>query len=484
LVRLDPAKIVLHARLRAPVVNDQVLVTLRPGVSERDFEKALADLRAPMRVVGRIPSLNMLQLEVPAERLAEAQQQLAAQAQVASAGLNFVYSELRTVNDPALAPGNPRGWSLRRINAPEAWDVTTGSALIAVVDSGSKVDHEELAGKVVAPFSYATGSEQMLDARYFGPQGEPRFALGHGTHVAVTAAGARDNGRGTAGVSPDSPVMPVQALYYIPAANDVTGSTADIVDGIARALGAGAKVINLSLGSNRADLAREFQAADAARQRQIVQEALPALNAELDGYRAVLDQARASGAIVVKAAGNDALPALFDALCLSRRVISVAASDENDERARFSNYGEYTLVSAPGTRIFSGYSDPATPYRVMSGTSMAAAHVTGVVALMKSLDPELTFEEVRDILVATGQPLNTDVPIGPRVNARAALDEVVRRLQREAPSPPPDRPPTPAPPLDDEPDKPPPPPKSDPGMPLAPPKSDPGMPPAPSKSFR
>jgi hypothetical protein len=439
LAGLDPARIVQHPRLHAPLVKDQVLVSLHRGVSEQDFHKVLAGLDIPVRIVGRIPSFRMLQLEVPADKLAAVRQRLANHPYVAAAGFNFVYARAKTFNDPALADGNPQGWGIRRIRAPEAWDLSTGSdsAVIGIVDSGSQVDHEELAGKVVSPYSYATGSAQMQELSFF-QNGQKDFVTGHGTHVAITAGGIANNGRGTAGIAPDCPVMPIQVLQYNPQQNNVLGSTADIVDGIARAMGAGAQVINLSLGPNYQGTAldREYRSATPERQRQLEQEALPGLNAELESYRPVLDQAQASGVILVKAAGNNNLPAFFDPLSYSRRVISVAATTPADGRASFSNYGDYTVVSAPGTAIYSGYPDPERPYTEMQGTSMAAPHVSGVVALMKSLKPDLTFEEVRDILRATGQALSTDLPIGPLVDARAALEEVQRRVQNPVPPPP------------------------------------------------
>src|SRR5262249_19003410 len=182
--------------------------------------------------------------------------------------------------------------------------------------------------------------------------------------------------------------------------------------------------------------------------RQMEQEMVssPDFNTELNSYRGLLDQAQASGVILVKAAGNDTLPAMFDAMSYSRRVISVAATDQKDARAPFSRYGEYTTVSAAGVAVHSAYSDPNKRYVEMQGTSMAAPHVAGVVALMKSLKPDLTFEEVRQILQTTGRPLKTDKPIGPLVAARAALDEVARRVRERVPPPTAEPPLTPPPP--------------------------------------
>src|SRR5581483_1674411 len=113
---------------------------------------------------------------------------------------------------------------------------------------------------------------------------------------------------------------------------------------------------------------------------------------------------------------------------LSKRVISVAATTRQDQRAKFSDYGPFTTVSAPGVDVWSGFAEPDKPYAYLSGTSMACPHATGVVALMKTIDPSLKLADVAAILIKTGRTLNTDQPIGPLINARAALDETKRRL--------------------------------------------------------
>src|SRR5262249_38764124 len=146
LAPLDPAKIGTLPKLPFPVIKDQVLATLHPGVSEADFQKALAGFDTPVRIVGRIPSFHMLQLEVPADKLLAVRQRLANHPYVAAAGLNFIHRPTRIFNDPALTANNPQGWGIRRIRGPEAWDLSTGTVTIAIVDAGSKVDHEELAG--------------------------------------------------------------------------------------------------------------------------------------------------------------------------------------------------------------------------------------------------------------------------------------------------------------------------------------------------
>jgi subtilisin family serine protease len=447
LTPVDPVKIVSDPQLHARIIKDQVLVALHPKVTEDAFKPVLARLNMPIRIIGRLPALNMLQLEAPADKLQQVRQRLANHPFVAGASLNFVYAPARTFNDPALS--HPVGsWALRRIRAPEAWDITTGTATIAIVDSGSKLNHEELIGRIVAPFSYATNSPVMQHPDRFAVfdqngNRQTDFVSGHGTHVAITAGGTAGNGRGTAGVAPTSRIMPIQVLMAMKMPDGrikVTGSTATIADGIARAIGHGAAVVNLSLGVdfNGTGLQSQFLGSGNERRRQIERDFRNGaeFRSDADIYRVVMDRAHARGAILVRSAGNDGLSAGFDPMSYSQRVITVAATDQNNHRSIWSpdgrlssRYGPHTTVSAPGTAIYSGFADPGEPYKMMDGTSMAAPHVAGIIALMKSLKPSLTFEEARDILVATGRPLNTDRPIGPLVDARAALDELRRRME-------------------------------------------------------
>jgi subtilisin family serine protease len=456
LAPLDPARIVRDPRLHAPVIKDQVLATLHRDVSERDFQQVLDGFDIPVRIIGRIPSLHMVQLETSADRLLEVRQRLANHPYVAAAGLNFVYSPAaKTVNDPFLDPqkfAEEYRWGILRIRAPEAWEITTGTVTIGIVDSGCKFDHEELANKITYQFSFATSNGEMFDSPFINAQGVQQFVMGHGTHVAITAAGIADNGKGTAGIAPTCPLVAVQVFTLNEQKNALQVATAgSLAEGISKAIDGGARVINYSIGqdyevSDR-DWLQKYQQATPEQQAEMEKDKMAAVEVEMQSFSSALARAQASGVIIVKAAGNNGISARLDGLNYSQRVITVAATDQNNGRGIFrspsqdnpvasaSNYGDYTMVSAPGTQIWSGYSDPNQPYARMDGTSMAAPHVTGVVALMKSVKPDLTFEEARDILRATGRVLPTDRPIGPLVDARAALEEVQRRMQNGTASP-------------------------------------------------
>ena len=188
---------------------------------------------------------QLYKVGVPAERLHEARDQLAGHALVGACGYNTLSFADLTFNDPALAKPDEQDWGLRRIEVPAAWDICTGGAIIGVVDSGCLLQHEELAGKTQDQFSYQsssavleTGPVQVLNDQ---DQLVTRWVTDHGTHVAVVAAGRSDNSRGTAGVAPESAVIPIQVLYFLPEEQKIAGSAFEINRGIERAINRGAR---------------------------------------------------------------------------------------------------------------------------------------------------------------------------------------------------------------------------------------------------
>ncbi len=435
----------------ADLVPGELVVTVHEDVKREDLEKALKSLGHKTKILDEIAESNTYLVGVPADVIHECRLRLGIHPYVEGCGLNTVRKLTRTYDDPALAEDNENGWNLRRINAFDAWDITTGGAKIAIVDSGIKTDHDEFKGKLTNPYSVYTRSADMQSGLVKVEQKGllfDRYITEHGTHVAGTAAGNAGNKLGTAGVSPDSPIMPIQSLSYLPKSKGIYGQDWALIQGLNRAISEGAAVINYSIGGPPPEeILNAWQTAKNAKSKadgeaQIMNWVRRSLN---DDYKGVLDRAVREGVIITKSAGNDDLPAKFDYLSYSRRVISVAATDKKDGRAIFSdtgasNYGEYTTVSAPGKEIWNAYANPKVPYGEMQGTSMAAPHVAGLVALMKTIDPKLSRKEAADILVATGEQLTTDRPIGPLVNAPAALKELKRRRDSNVPRPDPDSP--------------------------------------------
>ncbi|HVF21351.1 MAG TPA: S8 family serine peptidase [Mycobacteriales bacterium] len=268
-------------------------------------------------------------------------------------------------NSGQEVPGTDRrGTTDVDIDAPEGWAAaygdgvfpSSGGTVVGVIDTGVDLDHPDLEGKVVRCASALSGSGVVTD-------GYCRDHGGHGTHIAGTIAARTGNGVGIAGVAPDAEIAVFKAL-----GDDGHGFDADIVAGIRwlRTV-AGARVINMSFGDS-------------------------APSSVLDEE---LDAAAAAGVLLVSSSGNtgDATPSYP---AYHPGVVSVGAVDADGARAGFSACNDDVEVAAPGVQIVS--TSPGRAYARLHGTSMAAAHVSGVAAVLMSRRG-LTAIEARAALV-------------------------------------------------------------------------------------
>lgn len=240
-----------------------------------------------------------------------------------------------------------RQWALTRLGAETAWKTSTGrGVVVAVIDTGVKGLHADLKGHVLAGRDFVAPGTSASDAN------------GHGTHVAGIITAIVNNGRGIAGLAPNTRVLPVRVLNQ-----QGVGDSATVAKGIVWAVDHGAKVINLSLSSNRSDSAG----------------------------RAAVAYAVSKNVVVVAAAGNDGCgllgspqvyPAAYDG------VLGVGAITSAGAVASYSSCGSWVDVSAPGSGIVSTV--PTSPYSALgcpahyctlSGTSMAAPHAAAAAAL-------------------------------------------------------------------------------------------------------
>ncbi|NUQ63450.1 MAG: S8 family serine peptidase [Pirellulales bacterium] len=274
--------------------------------------------------------------------------------------------------------GGQNQWNLNAINAPEAWaQGYLGEGIIAaVVDTGVDLSHPELTSSLWVNQGEVPGNGRDDDANGFvddvrgwdfaNGDNSPMDQNGHGTHVAGTIAAAND-GRGATGVAPGVTIMPVQVLD-----SQGAGATSAVAAGIRYAVNNGADLINLSLGGG-------FSSA----------------------ILSALEYAAAHSVMVIAAAGNRGAaspdyPAAHSATLSN--VLSVEAHSEGNAKATFSNGAVGAVqVAAPGVDIYSTL--PGGGFGRMSGTSMAAPHVTGLAALALSANPALTPEQLRGILV-------------------------------------------------------------------------------------
>ena len=319
--------------------------------------------------------------------------------EVASADLNYIRRALLVPNDPFYS----YQWHYPQINLPAAWAKSTGSGVIvAVVDTGVLLNHPDLKEQLVDGYDFISdptnaGDEDGINpdpddpGDWILPDGRSSF---HGTHVAGIVAARSNNETGVAGVAWGAQIMPLRVLGRF------GGSSYDIQQAILFAAGLEndatgellerrADIINLSLGGGGAS------------------------SSEQDVYTRV----RNWGVIIVAAAGNEnssvpSYPASYNG------VISVSAVDINKQRAPYSNFGSEIDVAAPGGDISrdvngDGYGDGVLStvgddgsgtikmgYNFQQGTSMAAPHVAGVLALMKEVNSKLTPDDVDGLLEA------------------------------------------------------------------------------------
>jgi hypothetical protein len=232
----------------------------------------------------------------------------------------------------------------------------------------------------------------------------------HGTHVAGTALALMDNSEGLCGIAPNCAFMPIQVANE----NDVM-TTTSILDGVLCALYQGADVINISLGSVFDENMPENVQLDLQENHFKEEERL---------WSEIMKIADKHKATIVLAAGNDNMLAGLDAFHRPKNFIVVSALDKTGglvNKAEFSNYGQYSTISAPGVDIFSSFGESG--YEYMSGTSMAAPVVTGAVALLKSINKDLTSEEIICILQGTG------LPVGGNIGNLIQLSEALKKVQ-------------------------------------------------------
>jgi subtilisin family serine protease len=284
-------------------------------------------------------------------------------------------------NDPAYSHGSQG--DLARIGMPAAWPTTRGtpSVVVAVLDTGTTVGHEDLVGtSFVAPFDELTRKADAVDDN------------GHGTHVTGTIAAQTNNAVGIAGMAPGVSIMPVKVLDEFG-----SGGLGAILDGIDYARLHGADVINMSLGGH-------LEPDDAAW-------AQPTINA-----------AYAAGITIVASAGNSGSGAISYP-CAFVHVICVGATNNADAHADFSNTNAYVDVTAPGVDIVSTVPHG---YATFDGTSMSAPHVAALAALIRSAHPGETVDQVETTILSTAVDLGSpgrDVTFGVgRIDAGAAVN--------------------------------------------------------------
>jgi subtilisin family serine protease len=276
------------------------------------------------------------------------------------------FAELDYIVHATITPNDPDyswQWGLPKIQAPEAWNESTGGpeVIIAIVDTGVDLNHPDLNDKILPGRDFVNGDYIAQDDH------------GHGTHVAGIAAAETNNGLGVAGVSWGALILPIKVLNQ-----NGDGYYSDVARGVRYACNHGAKVINLSLGGSSPSQTLEDALEDVAQQ----------------------------GCLVTAAAGNDGENDDVDYPARYAETIAVAATNNSDLRASFSDYGPEVDVAAPGVSIYSTFWTPSShTYGYKDGTSMSTAYVSGLAAVVWSFCPELSAGQVRAVIEVTAKDL-------------------------------------------------------------------------------
>ena len=258
-----------------------------------------------------------------------------------------------TAKPPKPTPDETIPWGVAHIGAETAWSTSTGNGVkVAVLDTGISLSHPDLQANIKGGYNA------------INPSKPPEDLNGHGSHVSGTIAAAL-NSIGVAGVAPQASLYAVQVLGA-----SGSGYCSDIIEGLDWSISNGMQVANMSYGGP--DLC--------------------------DGEKEALDLADAAGITLVAAAGNNYGGAV-DYPGAYEKVIAVSAINSSNAFASFSSQGSEVDLTAPGVSIPSTYKKGG--YKTLSGTSMAAPHVSGVAALVLQLHASMTPAQVRNCLQST-----------------------------------------------------------------------------------
>lgn len=382
LARLAPASLVVGFCLAAAAaepafIPGQILVKPKTRLSEPEFAARLRFHSAWHRK--SLSHINVRVLNVSEARADAVIAALRSDPGIEFAERDGIARAAFVPNDPYVISGDE--WHLAKVQAPQAWNLTTGSAstVVAVLDSGINAAHPDLAGRVLPGYNFLDNNADTTDG------------FGHGTAVAGVIFAAGNNGLGVAGIAYGCNVLPVKVV-------DGSGFAAysTIAEGIKYAVEQRARVINISISGDSSS--------------STLQDAL--------------NYAWSNNVLVIAAAGNSSSSTPeYPAAC--EHVLAVSATEPDDSLAPFSSYGAFVALCAPGDNIWTTQHDLSNPYGPWRGTSFASPIVAGVAALVASASPSLSNAEIASLLEKTADdlgPAGYDTSFGyGRVNAFRAV---------------------------------------------------------------
>lgn len=376
LIPIDTSKIVIDSTNNKQIVSNLVNIALKD--KKGSIAKFAHDLKQEYtsddyKIVYIDSVINRLQVQLPQE------DRNAFKNEVKSKLTNYklliwdetIFGYTKTYSDPLLKKSEIN-WYFNAINVQKMWDKSTGNkdVLVAVIDNGFDINHPELKGKIKQAFNSISKDNNVSPSN-----------VNHGTHVASTIASNGDNNQGVVGICPDCSIMPIKV-------EDENGfmTNSYIIDAILYAIKNNADVVNLSLGMNiplGVNVSLE-------QQKNIINSSA---KDEEEFWNDLFTYAAENNTICVLASGNSNVLTGIDPFQRSKNTIKVGAFNQQNQKAQFSNFGDFTNIYAPGTNILGA--KPNNKYEFLEGTSMAAPIVAGIVALLKSKNKKITVDEVK-----------------------------------------------------------------------------------------
>ena len=409
-----------------PYKEGSIIVRFKAGVARTRSAAVHAQHAAQVLREYRLPS-NLQLVKVPqGMTVDQAIEDYKKDPDVLYAERNNIYQLATLPNDPRFGDlwgmnntGQVGGSPDADINAVEAWDITTGSnsVVIGLLDSGFDYNHPDLAANIFTNPGEIAGNgidddgngviDDVHGLNAIDDNGNPMDTDGHGTHVTGTIAGRGNNGQGVAGVNWNATVVGCRAF-------NPSATTEDILQCMDYFLTLKTRTVN------PVDIVATNNSWGGG----------PFSQALLDSITAF----QQAGILFIAAAGNagsnNDISPFFPATYEVDNIISVLATNRFNQRASFSNFGALTVdVGAPGEDILSTL--PGNTYGLLSGTSMATPHVTGLVGLLKAQDPNRTARQLKNLILTggvTSPGTIGNVLTGSRIRADGSLTCVNRTL--------------------------------------------------------
>jgi thermitase len=398
-------------------VADEVIVKYREGVDESSKDLARFRVSGKRKKLFRsVRGLEVTKLpgNVSVQEAIDLYQQ----------DPNVLYAEpnyiLRLTAKPDLTatPNDPSFGSLyglTKINAPSAWNITTGSnnVVVAILDTGFDYNHVDLSANIYNNPGECTGDGVDNDSNGYIDDchginvaygtSDPMDDNDHGTHVAGTIGAVGNNGIGVVGVNWN--VKMISCKFFDASGSGTTEGAIECLDYVKALKDRGVNIVATSNSWGGGDNSQAlYDAIDAQRQSGIL-----------------FITAAGNGNAFGVGQNNDNVP-FYPCTYFLPNIICVAATTSTDAKASFSNFGKHTVhVGAPGNNILSTL--PGDTYGSLSGTSMATPHVSGLAALLKAQDPNRDWRTIKNLILAGGDTVSSmaNTITGKRINANGGM---------------------------------------------------------------